>query len=146
VTRRISLVAAVLSIAATCQVNAQRSGEPARDAGVSVVMRCQDCGTIESIREVQEARAVTAPGVTSGSPVGLVMYIPLGRKSVNDDAFVGSVGSRQWQERTTTTRYEFIVRMEDGNYRTVPRQGVSDFSVGDRVRMAQGQIVHLAQQ
>jgi outer membrane lipoprotein SlyB len=74
------------------------------------------------------------------------MYIPLGRKSGNDDAFVGSVGSRQWQERTTTTRYEFIVRMEDGNYRTVPRQGVSDFSVGDRVRMAQGQIVHWAQQ
>jgi outer membrane lipoprotein SlyB len=136
------VVVAILSIGATGEVNAQQSAEPARDAGTSVVMRCQDCGTIDSIREVQEARAVTAPGVTSGSPVGLVMYIPLGRKSGNDDAFVGSVGSRQWQERTTTTRYEFIVRMEDGNYRTVPRQGVSDFSVGDRVKLTQGQVVH----
>jgi outer membrane lipoprotein SlyB len=136
---------AVLSIAAACPVDAQQSTEPVRDAGVSVVMRCQDCGTIQSIREVQETRAVSSPGTGSASPIGLVMNIPLGRKTGTDDRYVGSVGSRHWQERTTSTRYEFTVRMDDGNYRTVPRQGVSDFSTGDRVKVTQWQIEHWTQ-
>jgi outer membrane lipoprotein SlyB len=136
---------AVLSIAATYEVDAQRSTEPVRDAGMSVVMRCQDCGSIQSIREAQEARAASPPGTASASPVGLVMYIPLGRKAGAESAFVGSAGSRQWQERTTNARYEFIVRMDDGNYRTVSRQGVSDFTVGDRVKVNQLQIEHWAQ-
>ena len=143
--RQFAAVVAILSIAVTYQVDAQRSTEPVRDAGVSVVMRCQDCGSIQSIREVQEARAVSPPGTDSASPVGLVMYIPLGRKTGTQNAFVGSVGSRQWQERTANARYEFIVRMDDGNYRTVSRQGVSDFTVGDRVKVNQLQIEHWAQ-
>jgi hypothetical protein len=134
VLRQFAAVVAVLSIAATDQVDAQRSTEPVPDAGVSVVMRCQDCGTIQSIREAQEARAVSPPGTASASPIGLVMNIPLGRKTGTDDRYVGSVGSRQWQKRTINTRYEFIVRMDDGNYRTVSRQGVSDFSIGSSCR------------
>lgn len=141
--RQFAAVVAALSIAATCQVDAQRSTDP--DAGVSVVMRCRDCGTLQSIREVQEARAGSPPGTASASPIGLVMYIPLGRKTGTDEAYVGSVGSREWQARTTTTRYEFTVRMDDGNYLTVPRQGVSDFSVGDRVKVTQRQIEHWTQ-
>lgn len=136
---------AILSIAAAYHVDAQRSAAPVRDAGVSAVIRCQDCATIESIREVQEARAVSPLGTASASPIGLVMYIPLGRKTGTDDAYVGSVGSRQWQERTANTRYEFTVRMDDGTYRLVPRQGVSDFGVGDRVKLTQSQIEHSTQ-
>ena len=143
--RQFAAVVAVLSIAAAYSVEAQRSTEPVRDTGVSVVMRCQDCGTIQSIREAQGARAASPPGTTSESPVGLVMYFPLGRRPATESAFVGSAGSRQWQERTANTRYEFIVRMDDGNYRTVSRQGVSDFSVGDRVKVNQLQIEHWTQ-
>jgi outer membrane lipoprotein SlyB len=139
------VVVAALSIAASYEVDAQRTTEPARDAGMSVVMRCQDCGTIQSIREVQASRAVSPAGTDSASPVGLVMSIPLGRKARTENAFVGSAGSRQWQERTANARYEFIVRMDDGNYRTVSRQGVSDFTVGDRVKVNQLQIEHWAQ-
>jgi outer membrane lipoprotein SlyB len=73
------------------------------------------------------------------------MYIPLGRKTSTDSAFVGSAGSREWQARTAATRYEFIVRMDDGNYRTVSRHGVSDFTVGDRVKVSQSQIEHWTQ-
>ena len=143
--RQFAAVVAVLSILASDQIHAQRSPEPARDAGVSVVMRCQDCGTVQSIREAQGARTVSPAGTTSESPVGLVMYIPLGRKAGAESAFVGSVGSRQWQERTANARYEFIVRMDDGSYRTVWRQGVSDFTVGDRVKVNQLQIEHWTQ-
>ena len=139
--RRMAAVVAALSIAAIGQVDGQRSTEPVvRDPGVSVVMRCQDCGTIQSVREVQEARSPSRPGTSSESPIGLVMYIPLGRKSSTDTSYVGSVGTPEWQARTNSTRYEFTVRMDDGNYRMVARQGVSDLSTGDRVKVSQGQI------
>ena len=134
--RQLAAVVAALSIAATCQVDAQRSTEAVRD----VIMRCQDCGTIESIREVQEARSPSTPGTASASPIGLVMYIPLGRTTEADKSYVGSVGTREWQARTNNTRYEFTVRMDDGNYRMVARQGVSDLGIGDRVKVTQSQI------
>jgi outer membrane lipoprotein SlyB len=142
VRRQFALVVAILSMAAAHQVGAQA---PVRDAGVSVVMRCQDCGTIQSIREVQEGRATSPPGEASASPVGLVMYLPFGRKSGTDTAYVGSVGSRQWQERTANAHYEFAIRMDDGSYRFVPRQGVSNFAAGDRVRVSQWEIEHWTQ-
>jgi hypothetical protein len=145
VRQQLATVAAVLSIAATYSVGAQQTTEPAPDAARSVVMRCQDCGTVQSIREAQQARLASPQDPASGSPVGLVMSVPLGRKPAPERPFVGSVGSRQWQERTSNTRYEFIVRMDDGSYRTVSRQGVSDFKVGDRVKVNQLQIEHWTQ-
>jgi hypothetical protein len=138
-------VTAVLSIVMAVHVDAQNTVAPPRDVGPSVVMQCRDCGTIESIREVQEPRAATPPGTASASPVGLVMYIPLGRKPANDSPYIGSVGTRQWQDRTGSTRYEFTVRMDDGTYQFLSRQGVSDFAAGDRVKVSQLQIEHWTQ-
>ena len=40
---------------------------------------------------------------------------------------------------------EFVVRMDDGSYRFLPRQGVSDFASGDRVKLSEGQIEHSTQ-
>jgi outer membrane lipoprotein SlyB len=148
VPRASTLVVAILSMMAACQAVAQMKDVPPRDAGVSVVIRCKDCGTVESIREVQESRNVlpagstTPAGVASAQPIGLVMYIPLGRKTGTDSPYVGSVGTRQWQQRTSSTQYEFTVRMDDGSFRFVPRQGVSDFAAGDRVKVTELQIEH----
>jgi hypothetical protein len=145
VRRQLATVIAVLSIAAAYSVGAQQTTAPAPDAGTSVVMRCQNCGTVQSIREALQARPASPDDLASGSSVGLVMSVPLGRKPSPERSFVGSVGSRQWQERTSSTRYEFIVRMDDGSYRTVSRQGISDFRVGDRVQVNQLQIEHRTQ-
>ena len=51
------------------------------------------------------------------------------------DSFAGSVGNREWQNRINSTRYEFTVRMDDGDFRLVQKDGVSDLRVGDRVRL-----------
>jgi len=135
----------VVSIVAIHGTNTQGGTAPMPDANVSVVMRCQDCGSIESIREIHDGRTLSTAGAASASPVGLVMYIPLGRKTETDKAYVGSAGSREWQERTANTRYEFSVRMDNGSYRLIPRQGVSDFVVGDRVKVSQTQFEHTTQ-
>ena len=138
--------AAALSLATLPQVLAQPAGTtPLQDGGVSVVMRCRDCGVISSIREAQQARQGTSPGTSPGmggdSPVGLVIYIPMGPGRNRADSYAGSVGSREWQNRINSTHYEFTVRMDDGDFRLVQKDGISDLQVGDRVRLERGQLV-----
>jgi outer membrane lipoprotein SlyB len=128
--------AAILSLAALPQALAQPAGTtPVPDGGVSVVMRCKQCGVINSIREIQQARDGATPGLGPDSPVGLVLYIPMGPGRKKDEPFAGSVGNREWQNRINSTRYEITVRMDDGDYRLVQKNGVSDLQVGDRVRL-----------
>jgi outer membrane lipoprotein SlyB len=126
---------AMLSLAAQSQALAQPATTPIPD---SIIMRCRDCGVINSIREVQRQREGAASNVGAGSPIGLVIYIPSG--PARGDAYVGSVGSREWQNITTITSYEFTVRMDDGDFRSVQKEGVSDLRVGERVRMNGGRI------
>ena len=131
---------AVCSLAALHQVVAQPAATPVPDGGVSVVMRCKDCGVINSIREIQQPRQETPSGAASGSLVGLVLYVPLGRGAKETGSYAGAVGSREWQQRTSSTRYEFTVRMDDGDFRSVQKDGISALRVGDRVRLSSGQI------
>ena len=130
---RAYLAAALLTLAAAPQASAQPAGAtPMPD---SVVMRCRQCGVVNSVREVQQQREGTTPGLGPDSPVGLVLYIPMGPGRKQGDAFAGSVGNREWQNRISSTRYEYTVRMDDGDFRSVSRDGVSDLQVGDRVRL-----------
>ena len=139
---RRSIAAALLSFAVLPDAYAQPAGTtPLPDSSVnSVVMRCRQCGIVNSIREVQQQREGTTPGLGVDSPVGLVLYIPVGPGSRQGDAFAGSVGNREWQNRISSTRYEFTVRMDDGDFRVVNKDGVSDLRVGDRVRVDGGRI------
>jgi outer membrane lipoprotein SlyB len=131
---------AICSLAALHQVLAQPAATPLPDSSTSVVMRCRDCGVISSIREIQQTREGAPTGAPSGALVGLVIYIPVGRGADESDRYAGSVGSREWQQRTTSTRYEITVRMDDGDYRLVDKYGISDLRIGDRVRLSGGQI------
>ena len=139
---RRTAAAALLSLAALPGAYAQPAGTtPLPDSSVnSVVMRCRQCGVVNAIREVQQQREGTTPGLGADSPVGLVLYIPTGPGSKRGDAFAGSVGNREWQNRINSTRYEFTVRMDDGEFRVVNKDGVSDLQVGDRVRIDGGRI------
>lgn len=139
--RPFAAAAAILSLAALPQVLAQPVGTiPIPDGGVSVVMRCKECGVINSIREVQQVRPGATPGLGPDAPVGLVIYIPMGPGRNRADAFAGSVGNREWQDRINSTRYEYTVRMDDGDFRLVQKDGVSDLQVGERVRLDRGRI------
>jgi len=133
-------VARAYFAAALFALAALQDEAPAQPAGStpipdSVVMRCRQCGVINSIRETQQQREGQTPGLGPDSPVGLVLYIPMGPGSKQGDAFAGSVGNREWQNRISSTRYEYTVRMDDGDFRLVSKDGVSDLQVGDRVRL-----------
>lgn len=140
------LLAAVLLFTSLPSAYPQSAGmQPAPEGSVkSVVMRCRECGIVNSIREVQQSREGATPGLGPDSPVGLVLYIATGPGSKRGDGFAGSVGNREWQNRISTTRYEYTVRMDDGDFRVVGRDGVSDLHVGDRVRVDGGRIERFA--
>jgi outer membrane lipoprotein SlyB len=138
--RQFGVAAVVCALAVPYHAVAQPTTIPVPDGGVSVVMRCKDCGVVNSIREIQQPRQGGLPNLPSESPIGLVMYIPLGRGAKETGTYAGSVGSREWQQRTISTRYEFTVRMDDGDYRSAQKDGVSDLQVGDRVRLSDGKI------
>lgn len=108
----------------------------------SIMMRCAECGRIESIREVQESRANAPPSTRSEMPIGLVMYVPMGLSARPSDSYVGSVGSREWQDRSSSTMYEISVRMDSGAYQVLQRRRVSEFDVDDRVKVSGGRIEH----
>ena len=132
---RYRAVTALLLLAGPHLVFAQLT--PVPDAGPSSVLtRCRDCGVINSIREVQRQREGSASTVGAGSPIGVVLFIPQGR----GDSYVGSVGTREWQQRTTSTSYEYTVRMDGGEFRTVNKDGISDLQVGERVILNGGRI------
>ena len=142
---KFAAAAAILSLAALPQVLAQPAGTiPIPDGGpgggMSVVMRCKECGVINSIREVQRPRPGATPGLGPDSPVGLVIYIPIGPGSNKSDTYAGSVGNQEWQNRINTTRYEYTVRMDDGDFRLVQKDGISNLQAGDRVRLDRGGI------
>ncbi|MDB5809080.1 MAG: hypothetical protein JWN94_1202 [Betaproteobacteria bacterium] len=132
------VAAAMMSLAALPQVLAQPAGTTT--VPNSVVFRCKQCGVVNAIREVQQTREGTTPGLGPDAPVGLVLYIPTGPGSRQGGQFAGSVGNREWQNRISSTTYEFTVRMDDGDYRVVTKNGVSDLQIGDRVRVDGGRI------
>ena len=139
-TRQLGAAAAIYLLAALHQVVAQPLTTPVPGDGGSVIIRCQDCGVINSIREIQQPRAGAPSNLAPEGPIGLVMYIPFGRGANTSGSYAGSVGSREWQQRVTSTHYEFTVRMDDGDFRLVQKDGISDLQVGDRVRLNRGQI------
>jgi outer membrane lipoprotein SlyB len=130
-------LAAIALMMAVLPAPAPALAQGAGEGGPSIVMRCQNCGIIESVREAQQRRE----GVTGGAArMGFVVYIPVGQGHEQGNPYVGSVGSKEWQNMVTATSYEFTVRMDDGQYQVVQREGVSDLRVGERVRVSAGHI------
>jgi hypothetical protein len=103
---------------------------------------CNECGRVQSVREVALERRAAVPPTFQGSSrgigdthlVGAVLYLPLSSSS-GDKPFVGGVGTPEMRERFGDSTYAVTVRMEGGGARVVNRADGSRFHVGDRVRL-----------
>jgi outer membrane lipoprotein SlyB len=115
--------------------------------------RCEQCGTIRSIREIQSTRPVAVPKVFQNDPiyqegpaspvlVGAVVALPLGKGT--DKPYVGGVGTPEMRQRFSETTYEIVIRLDDGGFTTVQRADGASFRVGERVRVMGTQIELLA--
>jgi len=110
--------------------------------------KCERCGVIRSIREMQSQRPVEVPQVFQNQPIdrgmggtiytGAVVYLPLGKGA--DKPFVGGVGTPEMRERFSQTSYEVVIQLDTGGYMSVQRDDGASFRVGDRVRVQGNQL------
>jgi hypothetical protein len=114
--------------------------------------KCERCGVIRSIREMQSQRPAEVPQVFQNQPIdsgmggtiytGAVVYLPLGKGA--DKPFVGGVGTPEMRKRFSQTSYEVVIQLDAGGIVSVQRDDGASFRAGDRVRVQGNQLELLA--
>ena len=95
--------------------------------------KCAECGVIRSVRSTSKESPVA---VDSAKPSGLVASVPLGggKPQIGSSTKVG----RDTVE--TVTKWEVIVRMDDGRFTIVTLDEQGDWREGDKVKVERGKL------
>lgn len=105
---------------------------------------CAECGTVESMREIDSKGEGTGLGAVAGGLGGLVLGHQVGKGTGNAIATVlgaagGAIAGHQIEKNARKTKsYEISVRMEDGGYRTIASASAPAWRAGDHVRIVEG--------
>ncbi|RZI40984.1 glycine zipper 2TM domain-containing protein [Herbaspirillum sp. HC18] len=111
---------------------------------------CHSCGRVESIQVVEQPAQASGVGMVAGAVLGGVLGNQVGggngRKIATVAGAVGGgyAGNEIEKKTRATTTYKVRVRMEDGEVRTFPYAQQPGWSVGDRVRVVNGQLTSRA--
>ena len=107
---------------------------------------CNDCGVIESTREVSSKGTGSGIGAVGGAIVGGLLGNQVGSGRGNTAATAigavgGAVAGNEVERRTkTSTSYEVTVRMNDGTRKTISQASTPSWRSGDNVRIVDGSI------
>lgn len=107
---------------------------------------CRECGTVESVREVQQKGDGSGLGAVAGGVVGGLLGHQIGGGRGKDLATVagavgGAVAGHQIEKSVRkTTRYEVTVRFEDGTTQVFSQDQQPTWRSGDRVKVVNGVI------
>ena len=122
---------------------------PAVPAGPvpKVTGTCDRCGTVESIGQVTAKDPWTPLGSVPSSsdlgPTGVAVY-QIGKGFSNQgQVFIGAAGGGVYQTRANQrngTRWEIVVKMDDGSSRSIVQNYEPLFVAGDRVHVFGTQI------
>ena len=123
-----------------------RSSVPNAYAGLNLTSRradaaCYDCATVQAVNAVQVDGEGRVLGTVAGGVLGAVVGSQFGKGDGRTAAGVaGAVGGallgREIQRRNNErTQYEVLVRMNDGQQRTVVYADPPPFRAGDTVRV-----------
>lgn len=105
---------------------------------------CYDCGTVESMREVEQKGEGTGLGAVAGGIGGLILGNQVGGGTGKKIATVlgaagGAYAGHQVEKNARAMKsYETSVRMEDGSYRTIASPSAPTWRTGDPVRVVNG--------
>ncbi|HZW21788.1 glycine zipper 2TM domain-containing protein [Noviherbaspirillum sp.] len=111
---------------------------------------CYSCGRVESVQAIQQAAPASGVGMVAGAVLGGVLGNQVGggngRKIATVAGAVGGgyAGNEIEKRSRSTTTYQVRVRMEGGEVRTFPYSQQPAWSVGDRVRVVDGQLTSRA--
>jgi len=108
---------------------------------------CSNCGVIGDIREISQAGEGTGLGAVAGGVIGALVGNQIGGGSGQKIATVAGAaggayaGHQIEKSQRKTTRYEVIVRMNDGSTRAVMMDMAPGWQIGERVRIENGMLV-----
>jgi outer membrane lipoprotein SlyB len=108
---------------------------------------CEVCGTVTGVEEVKEKGEGTGIGAVGGGVAGAVIGNQIGKGTTRKIATVagaaaGAYGGHQAEKYIrSTTRYDVIVRMDDGTYRTISEKTDPALRPGDKVKIENGALV-----
>lgn len=125
--------------------NARQAQQP-NQAYTQAPATCNDCGTVEAVREIAAKGEGTGLGAIAGGVLGGLLGSQVGggngKKAM---AVVGAAGGafagHEVEKRVRgETQYEITVRFDDGRTRTYTETQATQLQNGDRVRLANGRL------
>lgn len=105
---------------------------------------CNDCGVIESVREMTREGEANGLGAAAGGVVGGILGRQVGNGSGRDIATVlgavgGAIAGHQIEKaQKKTSYYEIVVRFDDGTSRVLTQNAPPSWREGDHVKYANG--------
>lgn len=107
---------------------------------------CNNCGNVESVREIKTRAQGSGLGAAGGAVIGGLLGNQIGggdgKKLATVAGAVGGavVGNQVEGNMKATRSYEIRVRLDDGTSRTFTRDSLDGYSTGDRVKVVDGQL------
>jgi uncharacterized Zn finger protein len=112
------------------------AGAQVTPAPVPAQAKCAECGVVRSVKAINKEEKPTPADSTK--PSGLVATIPFGK-----DAGPPQLGSSSKIGRDkvkVNTRWEVVVRLDDGRFQVVMLDDEPDLREGDKVRVDEGKV------
>ena len=108
---------------------------------------CINCGTVDSIRVVEQAGEASGVGMIAGGVLGGLLGHQVGQGRGNTAATIvgaagGAYAGHQVEKNVKKgTRYDINVRMDDGTLRSVSYDVEPGFKTGDKVKLVDGKLI-----
>ena len=108
---------------------------------------CKDCGTVSEVKTIEKKGEGTGAGAVIGGIAGGVLGHQVGSGRGNTLATVAGAGAGAYaghqveKNAKSTTSYQVIVKMEDGNTRTFNFGSPTSYKVGDKVKIVDKKLV-----
>jgi outer membrane lipoprotein SlyB len=106
---------------------------------------CANCGTVASVKAVQQKPKTSKIGMIGGGAVGALLGNELGDGNVLATAggAVGGayLGNKVGQKMQSKTRYKVTLRMDNGGTRSVTYAQRPNVAIGSHVRLENGRLM-----
>src|SRR5258705_7497500 len=108
---------------------------------------CKECGTVTEVKTVKKEGEGSGLGMVLGGVAGGVLGHQVGSGRGKDVATVAGaaggayVGNQVEKNQKSTTSYQVVVKMEEGNTRTFTYANPTSYKVGDKVKILDKKLV-----
>ena len=119
----------------------------ATGCATEAIAQCKGCGTVVDVKTIKKEGEGSGVGAVLGGVAGGVLGHQVGSGRGKDVATVAGAaggayaGHQIEKNQKSTTSYEVVVKMEEGNTRTFTYPGPTSYKVGDKVKVQDKKLV-----